>query len=260
MNDCYLKKIVLVGAGNLATRLGIELQKRGCEIMQVYSRTGQSAQMLADILHVPYTTDLSGLKEHADLYIFSLKDNVLPEVISKVRYTGGVWVHTAGSVDIEVFNGYTPRYGVFYPLQSFSKSRAFDFSKVAIFTEANSETDASALIQLGSLLSSRVVPMSSEKRRYLHLSAVFACNFTNHLYTIAFKLLEEHGIDGTVLLPLTEETEAKIHEMHPYDAQTGPAVRFDTNVIAKHLELLNDPDLQSVYELISNHIHKTHTK
>lgn len=253
------QKIVIVGAGNLATRLGIEFMKRGCRIVQVYSRSEGSARALAERLGVSFTTDLQKLYKGADLYIFSLSDDALPKVLSQIEYTGGLWVHTAGCVDMDVFKGFVPRFGVFYPLQTFSKSRSIDFSKVAIFIEANHRSDFVFLNELGSLLSDRVIFLPSKQRRFLHLAAVFACNFTNHFYTIAFKLLEDHGIDSSVLLPLTEETEAKIHELPPFSAQTGPALRLDSGVMAKHIELLEEEDLRLLYRMISEHIHKLHS-
>ena len=253
-----IKKIVLVGAGNLATRLGLELAKHGCGIVQVYSRTEASAARLAGVLGTSYTTRFSDIREGQDLYIFALKDDVLPEAVSGTRYSGGLWVHTAGSVDMDIFQGYAGRYGVFYPLQSFSKTRAFDFSKVPVFVEANNKEDILLLEQLGRLISEKVIPMNSEKRRRLHLAAVFASNFTNHLYTLAFGILEKEGIDGALLLPLMEETTAKAHAMHPFDAQTGPALRNDTEILSKHLSLIDDKELRDIYKMLSKHIQKTH--
>ena len=252
------RKIVLIGAGNLATRLGIELVAKGCEIAQVYSRTAESASALATLLNTGYTTNPAEIAGRQDLYIFSLKDDALPDVISAITYTGGLWVHTAGGVDMNVFKGKAERFGVFYPLQSFSKTRVFDFSEVSTFIEATNEADLVYLESIGRLISGNVIPMDSEKRRYLHLAAVFSSNFVNHLYTVAFNLLEQQGIDGAALLPLIKETEAKARAMHPFDGQTGPALRGDRKVMEKHLALLNDVELRQLYELISNHIQKTH--
>ena len=252
------RKIVLVGAGNLATRLGLELVAKGCEIAQVYSRTAESASALAAMLNTGYTTNPAKIAGGQDLYIFSLKDDALPNIISATPYTGGLWVHTAGGVDMDVFEGKAERFGVFYPLQSFSKTRAFNFSEVSTFIEATTVTDLAYLESIGRLISGNVIPMNSGKRRYLHLAAVFSSNFVNHMYTIAFNLLEQQGIDGSTLLPLTKETEAKVHTMHPFAGQTGPALRNDHKVMEKHLALLNDAEVSQLYKLISNHIQKIH--
>ena len=249
-------KIVFIGAGNLATRLSLAMQRVGMQIRQVYSHTESSARQLATRLGCPWTNDLSALQEDGDLYVFSLKDTVLSDVISKVKPNNGIWVHTAGSMSMSVFEGYAQRFGVLYPLQTFSKGRNVNFDVIPIFLEANTDKNADYLKNIASALSENVRFMSSEKRRSLHLAAVFACNFTNHIYTLSYKLLENESIPADVLLPLIDETVSKIHSMPPAAAQTGPAIRYDENVINKHLAMLDDPDMQAIYRLLSQSIHK----
>lgn len=249
-------KIVFIGAGNLATRLSLAMQRVGMQIGQVYSHTEASARQLATRLGCPWTNDLSALQEDGDLYVFSLKDTVLSDVISKVKPNNGMWVHTAGSMSMSVFEGYAQRFGVLYPLQTFSKGRNVNFDVIPIFLEANTDKNADYLKNIASALSENVRFMSSEKRRSLHLAAVFACNFTNHIYTLSYKLLENESIPADVLLPLIDETVSKIHSMPPAVAQTGPAIRYDENVINKHLAMLDDPDMQAIYRLLSQSIHK----
>ena len=249
-------KIVFIGAGNLATRLSLAMQRVGMQIGQVYSHTEASARQLATRLGCPWTNDLSALQEDGDLYVFSLKDTVLSDVISKVKPNNGMWVHTAGSMPMRVFEGYAQRFGVLYPLQTFSKGRNVNFDVIPIFLEANTDKNADYLKNIASALSENVRFMSSEKRRSLHLAAVFACNFTNHIYTLSYKLLENESIPADVLLPLIDETVSKIHSMPPAAAQTGPAIRCDENVINKHLAMLDDPDMQAIYRLLSQSIHK----
>ena len=249
-------KIVFIGAGNLATRLSLAMQRVGMQIGQVYSHTEASARQLATRLGCPWTNDLSTLQEDGDLYVFSLKDTVLSDVISKVKPNNGMWVHTAGSMPMSVFEGYAQRFGVLYPLQTFSKGRNVNFDVIPIFLEANTDKNADYLKNIASALSENVRFMSSEKRRSLHLAAVFACNFTNHIYTLSYKLLENESIPADVLLPLIDETVSKIHSMPPAAAQTGPAIRYDENVINKHLAMLDDPDMQAIYRLLSQSIHK----
>ena len=249
-------KIVFIGAGNLATRLSLAMQRVGMQIGQVYSHTETSARQLATRLGCPWTNDLSALQEDGDLYVFSLKDTVLSDVISKVKPNNGMWVHTAGSMPMSIFEGYAQRFGVLYPLQTFSKGRNVNFDVIPIFLEANTDKNADYLKNIASALSENVRFMSSEKRRSLHLAAVFACNFTNHIYTLSYKLLENESIPADVLLPLIDETVSKIHSMPPAAAQTGPAIRYDENVINKHLAMLDDPDMQAIYRLLSQSIHK----
>lgn len=249
-------KIVFIGAGNLATRLSLEMQRVGFTIAQIYSRTQANARSLGERIGCRWTDRIEAVTEDADVYIFSVKDAVLPDLISKMKANNGVWIHTAGSMPLDVFEGKTSRYGVMYPLQTFSKSRSVTFSVIPFFLEANTAEVGSFLQNIASALSEQIRFLSSDKRKKLHLAAVFACNFTNHIYAISAKLLEEEGIDPKVLLPLIDETASKIHTLPPAQAQTGPAVRYDENVIRKHLTMLEDPDLKAIYQLLSKSIHK----
>lgn len=249
-------KVVFIGAGNLATSLSQEMRRVGFTIKQVYSRTQVSAELLARTLGCVWTIRPDEVQDDADLYIFSLKDAVLSDVISQIRPNKGLWIHTAGSMPMDVFAGYAERYGVLYPLQTFSKKRPVDFSIIPFFWEANTPETAKVLQRVAVSVSGNVRFLSSEKRKQLHLAAVFACNFTNHIYALAVKLLEEQDIPTDVLLPLIDETAAKIHDMSPAEAQTGPAIRYDENVINKHLAMLSEPDMKSIYQMLSQSIYK----
>ena len=146
-----------------------------------------------------------------------------------------------------------------YPLQTFSKGREVDFDSIPFFLEAINEEDAKKLRRIAASLSADVSFLSSEKREKLHLAAVFACNFSNHMYTLAARILEENEIPVKVLQPLIDETAAKIHDMHPILAQTGPAVRYDENVMHHQLSQLNDPEMREIYQLLSRSIHQSTT-
>lgn len=249
-------KVVFIGAGNLATRLSREMCRAGMSVGQIYSHTRESAELLAGRLGCPWTIVPEEVVQDADLYVFSLKDAVLSDIIGRIKPNSGMWVHTAGSMSMDLFEGHAARYGVLYPLQTFSKARAVNFSVIPFFVEANTPEAAEWLKNIATALSGNVQFLSSEKRKHLHLAAVFACNFTNHIYTMAAKLLREQDIPADLLLPLIDETAAKIHIMPPAEAQTGPAVRYDENVINNHLAMLSDPDMKAVYQLISQSIHK----
>ena len=252
-------KIVIIGAGNVATQLGMAFRRKSFPVVQVYSRTLSSAETLGKKLQTDYTDQLQQIVPDADLYVFAIKDAALPELLKAFPPTGGLWVHTAGSLPIEIFKeSAATRYGVFYPLQTFSKNREVSFEQIPIFTEANHPEDQELLDQIASSLSYHVIPLSSEKRKHLHLSAVFACNFTNHLYNLAAQILENQAIDWKVLLPLIEETAAKVQELSPREAQTGPAVRYDIPIIEKHLEMLEgDWGKQEIYRMLTRDIRQT---
>ena len=249
-------RIVLVGAGNLATNIGRALVEAGHELLQVYSRTEQSAERLAALLHCSYTTELDRVVDGADVYIIAVKDGVLAEVagILAAGHENRFLVHTAGSMPMDVLP--IRHRGVLYPMQTFSKERIVDFKRIPCFVEAADEDDEVTLRQLTESLSESVFHTNSEDRKYLHLSAVFCCNFVNHCYALSEQLLKEHGgLPFDVMLPLIDETARKVHELSPRKAQTGPAVRWDTNVMEKQLQLLTDhPQLQEIYKLLSESI------
>ena len=143
VNEYNSMKTVLIGAGNLATRLAVALHEKRLTPACVYSRTEMSARQLSEQLpHCAYTTELNSIPTDGDLYIFAVKDSVLPDLLARMPANNGLWVHTAGSVDCEIFRPYSARYGVFYPMQTFSKEREVAFDNIPLFIEANSEADA----------------------------------------------------------------------------------------------------------------------
>lgn len=252
-------KIVLIGAGNVATHLGQALQDAGYRIVQVYSRTESSASVLAQLLVADFTTSIEAIISDADLYVVALKDTALQDLAAclvKGREQA-LFVHTAGSMPMDLWKGLTTRYGVLYPMQTFSKQRKVEFRNIPFFIEASAPEELALLHEVAGRLSSSVYEITSEQRKYLHLSAVFACNFVNHMYALSAHILGKHGIPFEVMLPLIDETAMKIHELVPSQAQTGPAIRYDENVIRKHLSLLADePAMQELYEKLSKSIYK----
>ena len=227
-------RIVLVGAGGLGTNLGLALHEAGHDVLAVFSRTMEHAQMLAERIGSQPTDDICALPNEADLFIVSVKDAVLTDVVQQLMQgrEEQYFAHTAGSMSLTLFQGMARHYGVFYPMQSFSKERRINFSEVPVFLEA------------------------SDERRYLHLAAVFACNFANHCYALSAEILQQHGLPFSVMLPLIDETARKVHHLSPLEAQTGPAVRYDLNVISKQQQLLDDPDMRELYERLSKSIHQ----
>lgn len=258
-----IKNIVLVGAGNVATHFGMALGKAGYMVEQVYSRTGLSAAELAGRLGCGFTTSVAGILPDADAYIVSIKDSALGEVLPELvkRNPDALYVHTAGSVPMDVWKGLTDRYGVLYPMQTFSKQRPVDFSVVPFFVEASGPGELETLKQMGIRMGGKVYEATSGQRRYLHIAAVFACNFANHMYAVAEHLLEKNGLPFEVMLPLIDETARKAHVLSPVEGQTGPARRYDGNVIGSHLDMLADePELAEIYRLVSRNIHEYATR
>lgn len=252
-------KICFIGAGNLATHLSYELQKQGHRIVQVYSRTNGSAKALANLVKAKYTTSPKEITNEASLYFVALKDSVVPQVLNQIDFKNKPVIHCSGSLPLSILETYSANIGVLYPLQTFSKSRKINFRKIPVFIEANTEELSNVLLDIGHSISGQVTILNSEKRKSLHISAVFACNFVNHMYSLAGNFLESKDIPFEVLKPLIEETANKIQELRPKEAQTGPAVRFDENIINNHLAQLNDfPMQKELYNSISKSIFEFH--
>lgn len=233
MGSCTYRA-VLIGNGNVATRLRQALLEAGYEVTSVGGRTR-----------------VAPIPPSADIYIIAVPDRCIMQVAQELLHVQGLVVHTAGSVSIDVLP--QKHRGVLYPLQTLSKSRQIDFSCVPLFVE--SDTDLPLLKKIACSLSNSVHILSSEQRKQIHLAAVFCSNFTNSLYSMAYRLLRAEDIPFSVLLPLIDETAAKVHELLPYEAQTGPAVRWDTNVMDAQKAMLPDEEMRKVYALLSNYIH-----
>lgn len=249
--------IAIVGAGNLAYNLAVALYKRGFRIVQVYSRTEKAACELAGQIESTWTTDIEQITPDASIYIVALKDEVLPGLIPRLvkDREKALWVHTAGSIPMNIWKENITRYGVLYPMQTFSKQHEVDFKELSIFIEGSAPEEIQILQAVARSLTKKVYEIDSERRKRLHLAAVFACNFTNHMYTLSSDILKETGIPFDAMLPLIDETARKVHALSPADAQTGPAIRYDKSIINEHIDMLvGKPYLQELYRLISTSI------
>ncbi len=252
-----IQKIAIIGAGNLATHLSLSFNNVGKDVIQIYSRTKDSAKQLAKKISSSYTNNLKDLTSDADIYIVSINDSVLEGFLKKIYLKDKLIVHTSGSTSMEVLKKTSSNYGVFYPLQTFSKDTALNFSSVTFCIEANNKRNTKLLVDLAKTLSKDVRLCIYEERKIIHLSAVFACNFTNFMYVIAKDILDEQNINFEILKPLITETAKKVINNNPINVQTGPAVRKDMKTIKKHLEMLaNHPDYKEIYDLISRNIIK----
>ena len=244
-------KIAILGNGNVATSL-----------QAAFTAKGISAPMLNshDIMN--------GVGEplpDADVYIYAVKDDAISTVAAAVHApTHAIHVHTSGTVPLTIFGDDKPHAGILYPFQTFTKAQPIsDFSNIPLFIEGRAIDDVAAIYTLALTLSPRVIETSQSDRERLHVAGVFANNFTNCMYRIAADLLRGTSIPFSVLLPLIDQTAAKVHSLAPQDAQTGPAIRHDYNVINHHLELLNNIHSgnaaaseypAAVYQLLTNYI------
>ncbi|NEU08431.1 DUF2520 domain-containing protein [Flavihumibacter sp. R14] len=248
-------EIILLGSGNIATHLGKALKMAGQNITQVWSRQYDKATELGDAVGARAVKELSEISSSAALYILAVNDDAIRTVAEQLKISGGLLIHTSGSTGLDILDGISERTGVFYPIQTFSKSKAVDLRKVPIAVEGNSTEVTNTLHSLASRVSEKVLDMNSVQRRTVHAAAVFACNFTNHMYVLADKLLADQGLDFDLLRPLIAETALKVQGADPATVQTGPAVRNDKSTMDKHLQLLaDDPALGELYEKLSQSI------
>lgn len=244
-------KVVLIGSGNVAQHLlQVMLKTTNIELVQVFARHKSSVLHL--ITEDRITSNYDAIKE-ADVYIISVSDNAIAEVSSNLPFENRLVVHTSGTSELSVLDSKN-RKGVFYPLQTFSKSKAVDFSTIPICLETENESDYKTLEKLANLISKKAYAISSEQRKSLHVAAVFVCNFVNHLYQIGNQICDENQVPFEILHPLILETANKITELSPKEAQTGPAVRNDTKTIEKHIEFLQNSNYKEIYTLLTQSI------
>lgn len=255
-----ISKIVMFGAGNLAFHLAEALHKSGYRIVQVYSRTEDNARKLADMVNAKPITNYNEFDPTADILIFALNDTVLFEFISKIQFSGQLALHTSGSLSMDIFKGKADHYGVLYPLQTFSKFRKVNFYEVPLFIEAGNPKDLANLQMFASSLGARTLHADSSQRRQIHLAAVFASNFVNHMYSLGGQLAKKSGFSFDVLKPIILETALKAVESgEPVACQTGPAFRRNIEIMAKHLEMMPDSsNMQKIYTFVSNSIVEMH--
>ena len=247
--------VIILGAGNVATHLFKAFSKtdQAC-VIQWYNRSLNAIKTYSNDVNI--IDDLTKLKE-ADLYILAVNDDAIKPLSSILPFENRLVVHTSGSVSLYDIDKKHKR-GVFYPLQTFSKTTEIDFANVPICIEAIKSTDYHVLKKLAISIGSPPKKVNSDQRKVLHLAAVFVNNFTNQLYRVAHEITESEGAEFDVLKPLILETAKKVQELSPYMAQTGPAKRNDKKTLRKHLKLLKDPQHKDIYNLLTASIQHTH--
>jgi predicted short-subunit dehydrogenase-like oxidoreductase (DUF2520 family) len=257
MKDTNLK-ILLIGAGNLAWHLGPALQKSGYQVVKVYSRTPDSAKKLGTRMGIPFSGITGPISEEADMILICISDSAIEPVLDSIQGQYSYMVHTAGSLPASVFEGRAEHYGVLYPLMTFTVDRSLDLGLVPIILESSGSSINKVLKGMAGSLSSRVYHFTLEERIRLHLAAVIAANFSNHMYHLAADYLSGEGLDFELLRPIISETAGKVMTLSPRNAQTGPARRQDRATMDSHLELMKrNPELQNLYTFVSESIRKT---
>lgn len=250
-----MKKVSIIGSGNVATHLAKNLFDKGIIIHSIYSQTIENALQLADQVKAQSISQLQDLDLSViDGAIIALKDDIIEDISNQLPESDTIIAHTSGTVPLSALKKHS-KIGVFYPLQTFSKSKTLDFSKVPMCIEGITPDVHANLIELAKSISEDVRFIDSDTRKQIHIAAVFACNFTNHMLTIANQQLQQSAQDLSILEPLIRETIEKAFTNTPENVQTGPAARNDQQVIQKHLNMLEgQPQLQNIYTQISNSI------
>ncbi|QJX47244.1 DUF2520 domain-containing protein [Hymenobacter taeanensis] len=250
-------RVVMLGAGRVAQHLGPALQQAGHVVLQVWSRTLESAEVLAaQIPGATATADATGLAV-ADIYIVAVPDAAVPAVLAAAQFpAGALVVHTAGALPLSVFEEWpTVRGGVLYPVQTFSPGRTIEWQKLPLCIEAADKAGEATLLDLASTLNADVRLVDTQQRLRLHMAAVFACNFTNHLLGISHALLTEDNLPMKLLAPLVRETIDKALAEPPFSVQTGPAARHDAPTLARHqVALAAYPGWQNLYKMLTESI------
>lgn len=253
-NLAIMITVNIIGSGNVATHLITNmLNEKDIHIQKIYARRPYTLEGIIESSRI--TARIEDLKP-ADVTIISISDDYINEISTQIPFKNHLVVHTSGSSDISVIDSKN-RQGVFYPLQTFSKTKKINFRDVPFCIETANISDLIILKKLAATLSNKVYIINSEQRRSMHVAAVFSSNFVNHMYQIANEICNDKNIPFEILMPLIQETAQKIKSLSPKDAQTGPAKRQDKKTILRHLETIEDPLQKEIYTLLTNSIIKS---
>lgn len=243
-------KIVIIGSGNVAYHLARAFTENKIPVSQIFGRNKSNLQLISEELQLPYShTQL----EDADLYLICVSDGSISDVSKLITKDNCLVAHTSGSLPKEILTG-NYRKSSFYPLQTFSKSVDLNYAEIPFFIEAENKKDVELLQDLAENISEKVMVSTYEKRKYIHLTAVFACNFVNHLFARAKEISDSQEIPFDYFLPLIKETTDKIEILEPKFAQTGPAVRNDERVLKAHEDLIKDEEQLKIYKVMNESI------
>lgn len=250
--------VTFIGAGGVAWSLAQALS-RFLKTGQVYSRDIANARRLTDIVGGEPVDTPEQITPGRQLYIVALADHAAADVIARLTPSPqSVWALTSGTLPMQMLAGLSDNFGVFYPLQTFSRGLTVDYSDVPVFVEGSTPFAKDFLLQLAGKITSRASEADASRRKKLHIAGVLTCNFVNHLWDTADALLQKEGLGIDVVRPLIEQSLAKIATITPHDAQTGPARRADLAVMRSHIDALPDDDLRQLYHYMSNRILKSY--
>ena len=245
-------KIAILGSGNVAYHLAKMFKEKNIPISQIFGRNEKDLQEISEQFEIPFsTTELAD----AELYFIAVNDAAVAAISKNIKNQNSLVAHTSGSLPKEILEG-NYRKASFYPLQTFSKSKMLQYSEIPFFVEAENEADSQILENLALKISEKVMKSDYEKRKYIHLTAVFACNFVNHLFARAKEISDSQHIPFDYFLPLIKETTLKIEKIEPKLAQTGPAIRNDEKILQLHEALITEEEHLKIYQVMNESIKK----
>ena len=257
MTNSEIRKIALIGAGKLATNFAFTLKKSGYTILQVYDRSVEPGKKLAGKVSASYIGNLNELTERADLYALAVSDSALKEIAEKIRLNDQLIIHFSGTADISVLKGSSLNYGILYPPQTFTIKPGSGFLNIPLCLEANNQESERILTKFAGTLSEKIFKVNSYQRTIIHLSAIFASNFTNFMYAVAEDLLTENDLPMDLLQPIIKKTASNARHKDIYGFQTGPAIREDLKIMKTHLDFLSDkPEYKKIYQILTDSIIK----
>ncbi|GBL34964.1 hypothetical protein EMGBS15_05590 [Filimonas sp.] len=252
--------IAIIGSGNIATFFATKFHQGGHQIIQVISPTAENAKALASQFDSTYSTRIKELKDDADLCLLAVKDDLLQGILKEVDFKQKFLIHTAGSVTLKDLSSSSPNLGCIWCMYSINKNHLPERKNIPLIINASNETTLEIIRTLSACISTSVHSLSDDQKLRAHLAAVFANNFSNHMFTIGQDILQEEQLSFELLIPLIENTVEKLTYTSPDKLQTGPAVRNDESTIAKHLSLLKDhDDFKKIYTLLTDSIQRKYS-
>jgi predicted short-subunit dehydrogenase-like oxidoreductase (DUF2520 family) len=254
-----MKTIVsFIGSGNLAWHLAPAIDNAGFVVKEVFSARQKNAAALTERLYqAEVKSSLDFSDSPSDVFFIAVSDEAIADIAKEIVLPeNATLVHTSGSQPLSILDySAAANTGVFYPLQTFTKTRPIDFKSVPVFIEASESVAENKLMSIAKALTSKYQKISSEERKGLHVAAVFASNFPNHMLRISKMLMDERGLNFEWLKPVILETINKALAVGPEYSQTGPAVRGDLEILDEHMKYLkSDKTLAKIYEIISQDI------
>ncbi len=258
-------KISIIGSGNVGWHLGIALENQHHPVCEVFSRNSTKATTLSSLLYqAEVKTDLDFSESEAELFILSVSDDAMEDVCEQlILPENAILAHTSGSKSLEdlqklmlIHHDLPVKCGVFYHLMTFTAGKRIDLKAVPFCIEASDDETEQKLVKIAQEMSNTVYLISSDERKVLHVAAVFACNFTNHLLALAKSITDSEDLEFDLLKPLIRETFRKaLATENPAEVQTGPAIRNDETTINRHLDYLKeDENLVEIYEVLTESI------